>query len=742
MSSAAHQFDVVDISDLRFPGGTSHSIAEEIAAQAGAGYRTGLIQLNGPLVGRVRAVNPLIRRHVTHGNAMLLVDRAPVQARIAVVRHPAVLQHAADQLPPVVADHVVVVANAGPTDINGQEHYDPAAVHRIARQRFGREPVWAPIGPLVRAEIVGRVPGDALLPEDWVNIIDVDSWRVDRPTWQSDRPVVGRHSRPSAQKWPADADTLTQVYPVDGSWQVRVLGGAGPVKSLLGRVPRSWEVLPFGAVSPREFLGGLDFFVYYHDPRWIEAFGRTILEAVASGLPAVLPPHFRELFGEAAVYAEPAQVHSVVEELRADRPRYERHVAAASEAVRERFGHENHVARLTRLIGPPASEERPADAHDELPPRLVVTGVHPGGQEAPHRPRVLLMSSNGVGMGHLTRLLSYAKHLPADVEPYFLSMSQAAPVVGRLGYPFEYLPSAKAIGMPPARWRKLFVARVVETLDRVRPDVVVFDGTWPYNGTDEIRSVHPQIRWVWSRRGMWRRGRNVEQLRKEAWFDTVLEPGDLARPYDQGATATAGAQRVGPVTLLERGDMDAREAARAALELPAEGPMALVSLGAGNINDTASDTGAAVAALRELGVGICVTQPEIAVAKAQRRDVHVVRDFPLSRRYAAFDLVISASGYNSFHELMRLGVPSLFIPNQGTALDDQEARARYAADQGWAHELRRNTADAALPLLEDLLARGPDMVAGVQDADPGNGARAAAAQIAALATSKGCHGGR
>jgi glycosyltransferase involved in cell wall biosynthesis len=140
--------------------------------------------------------------------------------------------------------------------------------------------------------------------------------------------VIGRHSRPSPQKWPTDPKIIEAVYPVDGSAIVRILGGADPVRDVLGYVPESWQVMPFGAVDPREFLAQLDFFVYYHHPAWVEAFGRNILEAMASGLPAILPPHFRRLFGDSAIYAEPADVPSLVSRLYSDRPAFEDIVAA------------------------------------------------------------------------------------------------------------------------------------------------------------------------------------------------------------------------------------------------------------------------------------------------------------------------------------------------------------------------------------------------------------------------------
>jgi UDP:flavonoid glycosyltransferase YjiC (YdhE family) len=66
----------------------------------------------------------------------------------------------------------------------------------------------------------------------------------------------------------------------------------------------------------------------------------------------------------------------------------------------------------------------------------------------------------------------------------------------------------------------------------------------------------------------------------------------------------------------------------------------------------------------------------------------VLRVFPSSRYLQAFDAVISAVGYNSFHELMYAGVPSLLVPNEHPMMDDQAARAEHAQRMGWALALR------------------------------------------------------
>jgi UDP-N-acetylglucosamine--N-acetylmuramyl-(pentapeptide) pyrophosphoryl-undecaprenol N-acetylglucosamine transferase len=343
-------------------------------------------------------------------------------------------------------------------------------------------------------------------------------------------------------------------------------------------------------------------------------------------------------------------------------------------------------------------------------------------------PLVLLMSSNGAGMGHLTRLLAYAARLPEDVRRYVLSMSQAVPVVAQYGYRYEYLPSAGSLGMAASAWQPLFEERLIETIGRVAPDLVVFDGTHPYTGIDAARAAFPDTRWVWSRRGMWKPGLNVDQLAKTSWFDEVIEPGDLAAPYDEGASASALAHRVGPVTLADRDELLPRAEARARLGLPADGPIGLIALGAGNINDTSGDVGAAAAALRATGCAVAVTQVDIA-RSAVGGDVHAVRAYPLAPCYSAFDVVIAAAGYNSFHELLRLGIPTAFVPNRHTSLDDQDARARYAADQGWSVRLEHVTVDSVSQALWRLLDHGREMADRAVAADPGNGAAAGAARL-------------
>ena len=60
---------------------------------------------------------------------------------------------------------------------------------------------------------------------------------------------------------------------------------------------------------------------------------------------------------------------------------------------------------------------------------------------APLADRILFVTSNGTGLGHLTRSMAIARRLDPGLDPAFVTFSAAAPVVRQLGYPVEYLAS-------------------------------------------------------------------------------------------------------------------------------------------------------------------------------------------------------------------------------------------------------------------------------------------------------------
>jgi hypothetical protein len=104
-----------------------------------------------------------------------------------------------------------------------------------------------------------------------------------------------------------------------------------------------------GAMEPRVFLSGLDFFVHYPREDCSDESCRASIEAMAAGVPAILPPAFQETFGAAALYAEPEAVWDTVQALWSDERVYLARARAGRDFVLEHCGYDQFVKRLENL---------------------------------------------------------------------------------------------------------------------------------------------------------------------------------------------------------------------------------------------------------------------------------------------------------------------------------------------------------------------------------------------------------
>lgn len=681
-------FDILVIADPRFPGGTSSGIAAEIEAQVSAGYRTGLLALKGPVLKLPHPFHPALRELIDRGAVELVDPSRPVEARLALLHHPMVFQHPPARPLRIVADVHLLVVQHPPFDAAGRPAYDVAAVDANTAMLCGGQVTWAPLSPVVRRQLERLDQPPLLLVKDWHHVVDIAGWRAPRPPLANGPLRIGRHSRPDPLKWPPTREAVLAVYPDDPSFDVRVLGGGPYLEKLMdGRIPANWQVQGFNPLAVKDFLAGIDFFVYYHHPQWIEAFGRTIIEAMASGCLVVLPPDFVELFGEAAAYAPPYLAPVRVRQLRSDTALANTQRAAAYDALAARFSAATHVVRLAELIGPPR------------PPSRMQVGSPPR--------RVMLVTSNGVGIGHLTRMLAIARRLPSGIEPIIVTLSQALQLPASMGFHVEHIPFHAYLRADTRAWNHFVRQELELMLAFYDPAVLVFDGHVPYGGLVDALAGARACLSAWCRRGMWQPKASKDALARERAFDIVIEPGELAGAFDRGPTRglRERARQVPPIRLLDMDELLPRAEARAALGLSDGRRAILVQLGSGNNFDYAR--------LRHRVLEVLAERPELEpvvvvspIAKAAPElpaNVRVRELYPVARYLKAFDAAVSAAGYNSFHELLTAGLPTLFVPNENPSMDDQLARATWATQAGLALTARAAEPFRLAAQLDELL---------------------------------------
>jgi glycosyltransferase involved in cell wall biosynthesis len=716
-------YDVAILSDFRYPGGTSASIAAEVHAQAEASLTTVLVHVPSPHQPKTLPFSPRISELLRDGVATLARPDELVRCKLLLVRQPRIFTADLAAPPRIHAERTVMVINQPPGDgADPARYYDFADVRDRVHRCFGPAVEWAPISSQVRDQVLQVEPGARLAEDDWHEIIDVAQWWRERDGFVGDVPVIGRHGRADPVKWPLDPDEIAQAYPDSPDFRVRVLGGGDIAVRRIGHRPPNWDVVPFGAESPEEFLRTIDFFVYFHDPDLVEAFGRTILEAMASGVPVIIGSHFRPTFADAALYSTPAETQSLVRALYDDPARYRAVTSRAREFAERRYGHQSHLARLAAF---------------GIKPRISpAAGQAPGPASTAAR-RVLMVSDNGAGMGHLSRLMAIARRLPDDMSAVIATQSYAASVAHGEGFLTEYIPSRKVLQAAQPRWTELLRSRLAHLIDLHEPVVVAVD-CLPHPGIVEAVRDHPELTWVWVRRAMWQRGVGADWITEGKVFDHVLEPGEFAAVADEGPTVAdrANAVQVAPISFLSADELLDRDAARAELGLD-DRPAALLQLGAGNINDIASPIARICRHLTGHGFQLVLAESTIATRPMPPvPGAKVVKLYPVSRYLRAFDLTVSAAGYNSFHEQIGFGIPTVFLPNTATRLDDQIGRARFAAATGVALVVE----DPESPELEEALDQAvrPDVRARLThrcaELAFDNGAPAAAAWLSGLPT--------
>lgn len=515
-ADAPYDVAVIQMSDFRLPGGTTSSVAEEVRAQSLAGISTAMIHVAGSVTNYPNAWSAHIRKVIGLPNVRLHPVQAPLRARVLIIRHPTVLQSTRMPLTAITADTVVIVANHAAVDAAGTWHYDVAATDDRARRIFGKVPIWAPIGPVVREAIQKQKSQVPLREKDWLNVFALDAVPKPRTGWVGSRPIIGRHSRPQLGKWPDKGKDILAAYPADAAYEVKILGGAQVAEKLLGYIPASWEVIPFGGENPDDFLQRIDFWVYMHHPDLREAFGRAAMEALAAGCVAIMPPYLEELFGDAALYAKPTGVRALLDEYSADTQKFLAQSQRAQEFARS-FSPEMHIQRLRELgvegpVSPPRSsaltQENPATLELAAPPAVVDHTV-PG----PTATRILavtettsdamtVLPTSGAGQSPSEKALAGNRVVePPNFRTAWVLVGDWSPTVAIPEHAL-FVPSVSRMNMSETEGAAWLCARVQNIAAQVIPAHVVYCGAAPPQGLLQyLNGAAVQKTWLQTSRG-------------------------------------------------------------------------------------------------------------------------------------------------------------------------------------------------------------------------------------------------
>jgi hypothetical protein len=317
---AERSFDVVMAADWRFLESAQRTAVDELRALAAAGRTVAVLQLESyravhlkraPFAAPVQdLLNDGVLEQVAGGER--------VRAALLIVRQAGVLQFTDGMPSRITADRVVVVADRAPARADGTDRrYRPATCSAAVRRLFGTAPEWFPQDAGVRASLRTADAALAVAERDWPTVLAAPGW-VDERSGASRGPVLAGVDLADAANWPPDiAGTLSVCRRLPAA-DIRIRLPDRPRDLLTVDLPRGWLGFEAGDLEPRPFLHQLDFYLHFPPATAPEHYSRPALEAAAMGCVVVTPERFAGLYGDAAVYCEPAEVVPLIARYRAD----------------------------------------------------------------------------------------------------------------------------------------------------------------------------------------------------------------------------------------------------------------------------------------------------------------------------------------------------------------------------------------------------------------------------------------
>lgn len=312
--------------------------------------------------------------------------------------------------------------------------------------------------------------------------------------------------------------------------------------------------------------------------------------------------------------------------------------------------------------------------------------------ESASKNTIIMFPTNGVGFGHFTRMLALAKRMrkkDPELEIVFFTTMPTLHILKEAGFPAHHVSGPKYFrGLDSMKWNGLIEEELNICFDVHRPSMFIFDGTFPYRGMLRAVATRTTMKKVWMRRGTFRAGSSIP-VDSISHFDIIVHPEDSVSLPEVEVDHGVEILTCPPIVLLDEEELLSREASRSRLMIPEDATAIYVQLGAGEINDIHSEVRLTIEALTShegvhiiLGESMIGDRLEINLPR-----VHIIRDYPNSMYFRAFDATVQAGGYNSFHETRCFGLRTLFYPNMKTGMDDQLARCKVAEIEGWGSVL-------------------------------------------------------
>ncbi len=323
---------------------------------------------------------------------------------------------------------------------------------------------------------------------------------------------------------------------------------------------------------------------------------------------------------------------------------------------------------------------------------------------------VLFYTVNGLGLGHLTRCLAIARQLKkqdSSLVPLFFTASEGSHLLYQEGFAYYKVPS-KTIARDSKLLKRDLAISYSEILTSIvntyRPVALVVD-TFPLGSMNDLLSVLG-LPLKWKKFFIHREQMNMDKnkIETQSFYDYIIAP------HSQGITKIPVPANKkdslfwsNEILIREKSELQLREDIRKNLGVAEDENLLLVNLGGGGDTTTTENYKQifdlilnSSSLLRQKKIRLFVPKPPLNSTNELKEIFSKLpastisfSHFPLMELMPALDFAISATGYNTFNELLSCRIPTIFIP-KARGYDDQYGRAKRAFDANAALFLEEN----------------------------------------------------
>ncbi|WP_068316377.1 glycosyltransferase [Polycladidibacter hongkongensis] len=303
--------------------------------------------------------------------------------------------------------------------------------------------------------------------------------------------------------------------------------------------------------------------------------------------------------------------------------------------------------------------------------------------------KILFVPTNGVGLGHAQRCSIVASELHQQSMVNFAAFPSCIPMLTRYGFDTVPLVSRSAQLATPYANDLVNYHRIAANLNK--GDTLVFDGGYVFDSI--YRNIYEkQLHAIWIRRGLWQNTQNNSvALDREKAFNKVIVPLEALDALNQTISTGDHVYEVGPIAQHLELDVSQQQQIRARLAQQFQTPfrkLVVSMLGGGVAADRSAQLNTLCSYFEQQNdiLHLVVIWPTAQVNPALYtwQNTKIVKTHHALPLIKSCDLLVSAVGYNTFHDVLYNAIPTLFVPQMASFMDDQAARATTASEAGLA----------------------------------------------------------